>query len=76
METKFDKALEMSDKQFRRLHGFTKATMIVMVDILLSLCSDITVFFPLIILSLMIIPFLLLLFCYISRVCRGTYCLF
>ena len=34
METKFDKSLKMSDKQFRRLHGFTKATMQVMVGIL------------------------------------------
>ena len=32
--TKFEKALEMSDEDFRRLCGFTKKTMLVMVTIL------------------------------------------
>lgn len=34
MNSKFDKALKMSDEQFRRLFGFTKKTMCSMVVIL------------------------------------------
>ena len=34
MNSKFEKTLEMSDEQFRRRYGFTKKTMLEMVDIL------------------------------------------
>jgi hypothetical protein len=34
MNTKFDDVMNMDDGQFRRLYGYTKATMMAMVDIL------------------------------------------
>jgi DNA-binding XRE family transcriptional regulator len=34
MKSKFEKAMEMSDEQFRRLFGYTKKTIATMVDIL------------------------------------------
>ena len=34
MRTRFEKALEMSDEQFHRMFGYSKKTMLIMVEIL------------------------------------------